>query len=75
MARKDHFKSSVSQLHNATDKAFKGVHGIIGDSRNPNVRLYESLTPEHFKRFTDMYGEESVMNYIKQMEYERLEEE
>lgn len=44
----------------------------VGAETNPDVLLYNSLTEEHLSELSKIYGQQSVAEYIRNMESKRF---
>lgn len=54
-------------------RAIRDVQSSInGKSKSPDLDLYESLDTQDFEALKGRYGEDQVMEYVKQMEAKRL---
>lgn len=64
-------KDIFSVMNNATKKAFQKVGGAMGQEKDNDLRIYNSLKPEHFTELMKDYGEDNVIQYIQNMELKR----
>ena len=56
----------------ATKKAFQQVGKVSGMETDPDLKLYSTLKPEHFTKLIEVYGEQPIINYIKEMESNKI---
>lgn len=61
-----------SMVARATKKAFQQVRTVSGTETNPDLKLYSTLKPEHFTRLMEVYGEQPVIDYIRDMESQKI---
>lgn len=66
------FGESVSKLRKASSKALDRARVVSGQSNDQDLRIYENLTMDDFKRISDQYGQEATIQYIKYMEARRM---
>lgn len=59
-------------VSSATKKAFQRVGSVANTEPDPDLRMYNTLKPEHFQKLMGLYGEQNVINYIKDMETRRI---
>lgn len=45
---------------------------VLGKPADPDVELYEKMTPRHFDRIREQYGLEGLLRYIRHVEHKRL---
>ena len=55
----------------ATSAAFDRVARAVDVPVDPDLLIFERLTPELFDQIKAKYGEEALMDYIKTMENKR----
>jgi hypothetical protein len=60
------------RMQAATKKAFDRVGKATNVETDPDLALYGTLKPEHFTELMKTYGEEPIVNYIKDMEAKRI---
>ena len=65
-------KTNHSTLAKAGSRALKRMGKVIGDTKDPDVAFYESLSQADFGRLTNAYGTDAVGSYVKTMEQLRL---
>lgn len=65
-------QDGIMQLAEATGEALKGIRKASGKSVDPDVIRYESFSPNDFKQMMSDFGEENVLEYIREMETKRL---
>ena len=65
-------KDGIKELADATGQALRGIRKASGMTTDPDVMRYESFQPSDFAKMAQDYGEDSVFNYIKEMEVKRL---
>jgi hypothetical protein len=61
-----------AMVQRATKKAFQQVGKVSGMETDPDLKLYSTLRPEHFSELIKVYGEEPIINYIREMETQRI---
>ena len=61
-----------SMVQRATKKAFQQVGRVAGEETNPDLKLYSTLKPEHFSKLIEVYGEQPIIDYIKEMESSKI---
>lgn len=61
-----------AMVQRATKKAFQRVGAVSGMETDPDLKLYSTLKPEHFTKLMEVYGEEPIIDYIKEMESNRI---
>jgi len=59
-------------MEQATKKAFDRVGKVSNVESDPDLALYKTLKPEHFSELMKSYGEEPIINYIREMESKRI---
>lgn len=65
-------KDGFSDLSKATSDALNGIRKASGVTTDRDVIRYESLQPMDFEKMAQDFGQDSVFNYIKEMEIRRL---
>jgi len=69
-------KATVTSAFNRTTtnvkSAFTRSLKRAGIETNPSVMLYNTLREEDFSKLSEIYGQEFVMNYVRDMESKRL---
>lgn len=48
------------------------IREVLGRPADPDVELYERLTPQHFEAMVREYGIDDVTRYVQHMEHARL---
>jgi len=61
-----------SMVARATKKAFERVGKVAGVETDPDLKLYQTLKPEHFTELMEVYGESPIIDYIKEMEGKQI---
>jgi hypothetical protein len=61
-----------SMVQRATKKAFQKMGQVSQVEADPDLRLYQTLKPEDFTKLVEVYGEDDIVNYIRDMESQRL---
>lgn len=64
--------SAVGRTVSNTESAFKKTMVRAGVETNPTVMLYNTLRPEDFDGLSRVYGQDVVLDYIKDMESKKL---
>lgn len=59
-------------VRRATKKAFQQVGKVANIEPDPDIRLYATLKPEHFQELMKVYGEGPIIDYIKDMEGQKI---
>ena len=62
------FKRTVKNTQSGFDRSMKRA----GVETNPDVMLYNTLKPEDFNQLSKVYGQNTIMDYIRDMESKRL---
>ena len=65
-------KDGLVQLADATKEALHRIRKASGMTTDKDIMVYESFKPEDFDTLTQLYGEDSVLEYIREMELKRL---
>jgi len=65
-------KEGMTQLANATGEALRGIRKASGMTTDRELMQYNSFKPEDFDAMSQMYGHDSVLEYIREMELRRL---
>lgn len=65
----------ITNVVSATGQALKNMRSASGKPTDPNVILYESLTPEVLDQMANDLGPETVLDYIREMEARRIQPE
>lgn len=61
-----------AMVQRATKKAFQRVGKVAGVEADPDLKLYSTLKPEHFSRLIEVYGEQPIIDYIREMESTKI---
>jgi hypothetical protein len=61
-----------SMVQRATKKAFQKVGEVAQVETDPDLKLYSTLKPEHFTKLIEVYGEQPVIDYIRDMESQKI---
>jgi hypothetical protein len=61
-----------SMVRRATKKAFTNVGKVAQVETDPDLKLYSTLKPEHFTKLIEVYGEQPVIDYIRDMESQKI---
>jgi hypothetical protein len=62
---------SVNDLKQAFTRGAQDVKRAVGIEDDPDVALYNRMTPEHLKKMREQYGLDNVVEYIQDMEYRK----
>ena len=62
----------MARMHSATKKAFQRVSRVGNVESDPDLALYGTLKPKHFSELMKVYGEDAIVDYIKDMETKRI---
>lgn len=62
----------MARLHAATKKAFERVGRVGNVESDPDLALYGTLKPQHFTELMKVYGEDNIIDYIRDMESKRI---
>ena len=65
------FRGGFVEVAKATGNAFRSVRKVSGVTTDPDLMRYESFSPSDFESLAQQYGEDSVAEYIKEMEVKR----
>jgi hypothetical protein len=60
------------KLQAATKKAFQRVKKVGNVETDPDLALYGTLNENHFTELMKEWGEEAVIEYIRDMESKRI---
>jgi len=63
---------AIGMMRQATKKAFSQVQKATNIESDPDLAMYNTLKPEHFTALMKRYGEQPIIDYIKEMETKRL---
>lgn len=63
---------AIGMMRQATKKAFAQVQKAKNIESDPDLAMYNTLKPEHFTELMKKYGEQPIIDYIKDMEAKRL---
>lgn len=72
MAQSFSFDQTWASADKAIGSAFSASMKRFGLNQDPKVALYAGLTPEDFQDLSKDFGETSVLQYIQEMEKNRL---
>ncbi len=61
-----------AMVQRATKKAFQQVGKVSGAETDPDLKLYSTLKPEHFSQLIREYGEQPIIDYIREMEGQKI---
>jgi len=56
----------------AANKAMDRMRKVTGQSGNPDVRMYKKLSSDSLQKLAGEFGQQAVMEYIRDMEYASL---
>jgi hypothetical protein len=62
----------MARMQSATKKAFQRVQRTGNVESDPDLALYGTLKPQHFSELMKVYGEQPIIDYIKDMESKRI---
>ena len=62
----------MARMHSATKKAFERVGRVGNVESDPDLALYGTLKPQHFTELMKVYGEDKIIDYIKEMESKKI---
>lgn len=62
----------MGRMQAATKKAFQRVQQTGNVESDPDLALYGTLKPQHFTELMKVYGEDKIVNYIKEMESKKI---
>lgn len=62
----------MARMQSATKKAFQRVGRVGNVESDPDLALYGTLKPQHFVELMKVYGEDKIVNYIKEMESKKI---
>ena len=65
-------KDGFKQMAEATNQALINIRKSSDAPIDQDLIRYESLTPESFEILSKDYGQDNVLEYIKEMEVRRL---
>lgn len=63
----------IERNKGAARRALDQTFRAMGHSTDPDVRLYNRLTPQDFEQIAAQQGEDGLLEYITEMERRRLE--
>ena len=67
-------RNSIDDMRDAARQGAQIVREMLGQSNDPDLRLYEKLTTSDFVEIGRLYGEDELRRYIRLMETRRLKE-
>lgn len=62
----------MARMQAATKKAFQRVGRVGNVESDPDLALYGTLKPQHFTALMKVYGEDKIVNYIREMESKKI---
>lgn len=62
---------SVNDLKKAFSRGARDVKRAVGIEDDPDVALYNRMTPEHLEKLREHYGLDNTVEYIQDMEYRK----
>lgn len=62
---------SVNDLKDAFSRGAQDVKRAVGIEDDPDVALYDRLTPEHLEKMRAHYGLDNTVEYIKDMAFRK----
>lgn len=62
----------MARMQAATKKAFQRVQQAGNVESDPDLALYGTLKPQHFTELMRVYGEDKIIDYIKDMESKKI---
>lgn len=65
-------KDAFTQLNEATKSALDDIRVASGKSTDRDIIRYESFKSEDFDQMRQEYGDDAVLDYIKNMETKRM---
>jgi len=70
MANDDRLKAAFKRTRKGVGAAFNRIRSATGQGpdKDPDVELYKTLTPAHFRVLTAKYGKQNMDRYIATME-------
>ena len=75
MPKKNVLTQASNRLNGAVGKAFDRVHTMVGVPVDPVVRMYDKLRPEDFQKLERKFGRDVVVEYVEDMEKNKIMEE
>jgi hypothetical protein len=63
---------AVEQARLAAREAAKQARTVLGATNDPDLMLYNKMTPEKFEQIKAEYGPDALMDYIDTMERKRM---
>lgn len=63
----------MNTLTHAASGGFDRISSALGGSKDPELAMYEKLTPDHFRAIVKEYGITQASEYINHMEFKRLQ--
>lgn len=67
-------RQMANEARVAAQGAVSDMRDMLGQSRNPDLRLYNRLKGPDFEQIRAEQGDDGLMNYVHQMETARLKE-
>lgn len=64
----------LDKLEKSVSKAFDRVASQGGPVQNPELSLYEHMTPEVMNVIAEVYGPDNLVKYIQTMEARRMKD-
>lgn len=65
-------KIMLNRMQKATSKALGGSQRLNTPEVDPDIRMYNKLTPQHFHDLRSRFGDHAVTEYIKSMELRKM---
>lgn len=69
---KSMLSEAVAQAKLAAREAARQARTVLGQSNDPDLMVYNRMTPEKFERIRQEQGEAGLLDYIDAMERKRL---
>lgn len=69
----DLIRPMVDEVKTAARGAVDEMRGMLGQPKDPNLRIYQRLQPADFNNILAEHGQDGLMAYIKAMETLRMQ--
>ena len=64
----------VDMTNRGVNSAVNMVQKVAGVDSDPDLKVYNQLTPDDFKAIEKEFGRDATIQYVKQMEIRRMKQ-
>ena len=68
------FVTVTSSMSKGVQSATKMMQKAVGADTDPDVGVYNQLTPDDFDKIRQQFGDEKTIDWIKRMEVRRMKQ-